>query len=252
VRVGGNLPADVPEGTVIAASINVFNSLGTAVPLRIEFTKTTDTTELPPSWDARVYSGTTLVSGPHDVDFNTAGELTTDSILLSATDLNDIPGTAGTWATSGLELDFGEGNEANRMTGASGQNSAAALSQNGSAIGTLVSFSVAQDGLISGVFSNGRNQPLGQIALAAFSNPPGMERAGGSMWRSTVNSGEPLVGVAGSGGRGTLAGGTLEMSNVDLAAEFTNLIVAQRGFQANSRIITASDEILQDLVNMKR
>jgi flagellar hook protein FlgE len=80
----------------------------------------------------------------------------------------------------------------------------------------------------------------------------GLEKAGGSLFRPTVNSGLANVGVAGSGGRGTLLGSTLEMSNVDLAREFTNLIIAQRGFQANSRVITASDELLQDLVNLKR
>jgi flagellar hook protein FlgE len=111
---------------------------------------------------------------------------------------------------------------------------------------------VSQQGLISGVFSNGRNQALGQMALAVFANPTGLEKAGNSLFRSSVNSGEPQIGIPGGGGRGTIAGGTLEMSNVDLAGEFTNLIVAQRGFQANSRIITASDEILQDLVNLKR
>src|SRR5690348_18265577 len=105
---------------------------------------------------------------------------------------------------------------------------------------------------MTGVFSNGRNQPLGQLALAVFANPSGLEKAGDSLFRQSVNSGQPQIGIPGSGGRGTLAGGTLEMSNVDLAQEFTNMIVAQRGFQANSRVITASDEILQDLVNLKR
>ena len=102
------------------------------------------------------------------------------------------------------------------------------------------------------MFSNGRNRPIGQLALASFANPVGLEKVGGSLYRPTVNSGLANVGTAGSGGRGTLQGSTLEMSNVDLAQEFTSLIVAQRGFQANSRVITASDELLQDLVNLKR
>ena len=102
------------------------------------------------------------------------------------------------------------------------------------------------------MFSNGLKQTLGQVALASFNNPPGLEKIGGSMYRNTVNSGLAQVGVAGAGGRGLLSSGNLEMSNVDLASEFTNLIVAQRGFQANSKIITSSDEILQDLVNLKR
>src|SRR5947207_1913705 len=87
---------------------------------------------------------------------------------------------------------------------------------------------------------------------AGTSNPSGLEKTGSSLYRASVNSGLPQIGQAGGGGRGTLSGSTLEMSNVDLAQEFTNLIIAQRGFQANSRVITASDELLQDLVNLKR
>ena len=108
------------------------------------------------------------------------------------------------------------------------------------------------DGILVGVFSNGLKQPLGQLALANFNNPPGLEKVGDSMFRTTVNSGLAQVGTAGTGGRGVLQAGALEMSNVDLAQEFTNLVIAQRGFQANSRIITTSDELLQDLVNLKR
>ncbi|MCU1466372.1 MAG: flagellar hook protein FlgE, partial [Actinomycetia bacterium] len=91
-----------------------------------------------------------------------------------------------------------------------------------------------------------------QIAMATFANPNGLQKNGSSLYSATVNSGNAQIGVAGQGGRGTLSGGTLEMSNVDLAAEFTNLIVAERGFQANSRVITTSDQILQDLVNLKQ
>jgi flagellar hook protein FlgE len=95
-------------------------------------------------------------------------------------------------------------------------------------------------------------QSIGQLALATFTNPGGLEKAGNSSYRAGDNSGNPLVGQANTGGRGTLSAGALEMSNVDLAEEFTGLIVAQRGFQANSRVITTSDEILQDLVQLKR
>jgi flagellar hook protein FlgE len=88
--------------------------------------------------------------------------------------------------------------------------------------------------------------------MAAFTNPTGLEVTGRSMYRESANSGVAQVGVSNSGGRGMIAAGTLEMSNTDLAREFTNLILAQRGFQANSRMITSSDEMLQDLVNLKR
>ena len=106
--------------------------------------------------------------------------------------------------------------------------------------------------MITGVFSNGQNKTLAQISMASFNNPMGLEKVGGSLYRETVNSGLPQLGSAGTNGRGLLATGTVEMSNVDLGQEFTEMIVAQRGFQANARVITASDELLQDLVNLKR
>ena len=123
--------------------------------------------------------------------------------------------------------------------------------------GTIESFTIAPDGKVMGVPSDGAEpRMLGQIQLATFANPAGLAKVGGSLLRATVNSGPVIAGedpgVPGADGRGLLAVGVLEMSNVDLAQEFTNLIVAQRGFQANSRIITASDEVLQELVNLKR
>jgi flagellar hook protein FlgE len=103
-----------------------------------------------------------------------------------------------------------------------------------------------------GSYSNGRTRAIGQLALASFANPEGLEKVGGSNYRVTMNSGLAQLGTAGAGGRGLLSTGTLEMSNVDLAQEFTNLIVAQRGFQANSRVVTTSDELLMEVVNLKR
>ncbi len=123
--------------------------------------------------------------------------------------------------------------------------------------GSIESFTIAPDGKVVGVkSSDGSLEQLGQLQLATFANPAGLAKVGGSLLRATVNSGPVIegesAGVPGADGRGLLAVGVLEMSNVDLAQEFTNLIVAQRGFQANSRIITASDEVLQELVNLKR
>jgi flagellar hook protein FlgE len=117
---------------------------------------------------------------------------------------------------------------------------------------TSVSYSVSDTGQIIGVYSNGLKEVLGQVAMATFKNVNGLEKVGDSEFRSTVNSGYAQVGTPGSAGMGSVVSGALEMSNVDLAQEFTNLVIAQRGFQANSRVITTSDEILQDLVSMKR
>ena len=123
--------------------------------------------------------------------------------------------------------------------------------------GSIESYTIAPDGKVTGNKSDGTGLvTLGQVELATFPNPAGLAKVGGSMLRATPNSGAVIAGRAagtpGADGRGLLAVGVLEMSNVDLAQEFTNMIIAQRGFQANSRIISASDEILQDLVNLKR
>jgi flagellar hook protein FlgE len=119
--------------------------------------------------------------------------------------------------------------------------------------GNLLSYSIGADGTVTGVFDN-EDQPmiLGRVAIANFVNPQGLEKSGDSLYRATANSGAVEIGAAGEGGNGTLLGGAVEMSNVDLAQEFTNLIIAQRGFQASSRVITTSDEVLQELVNIKR
>lgn len=119
--------------------------------------------------------------------------------------------------------------------------------------GNLTTFNIGSDGIITGVYSNGQQQPLGMLGLASFENPAGLIKVGENMFSPSTNSGEFKKGVkAGSEGVGTLNPGTLEMSNVDLSREFTDMIITQRGFQANSRIITTTDEMLQELVNLKR
>jgi flagellar hook protein FlgE len=252
LKIGGNLPADAAIGTTVDAGMNVHNSLGTAVPLRAEFTKVADASGSV-DWQVSVFdSGNNLVSGPAAVSFDLSGALTSGNVTMTQTQLDSIAGTAGTWNTGGMALDFGNPTDPDRLSGAGGLNTAAALSQDGSGVGSVVGFSVSEQGLVTGTFSNGRTQAIGQLALATFANPNGLEKSGSSLYTATANSGPAQIGVAGQGGRGTLSGGTLEMSNVDLAAEFTNLIVAERGFQANSRVITTSDQILQDLVNLKQ
>ncbi|MCW2565920.1 MAG: flagellar hook-basal body protein [Mycobacterium sp.] len=224
VAVAGNLPGDSTSTAPLITSITVYDAQGNAIALQTSFTKTSATT-----WDVSISDGTTTV-GPNPLTFSASGTTPTPS----------------TMTFGGINVDL------SKITNYAGVATAQAVSQDGSAVGSLQAFSISPDGTLVGVFSNGLRQNLGQIAMASFNNPPGLEKVGNTSFRATVNSGVAQLGVAGSGGRGALAGGSLEMSNVDLAQEFTNLIVAQRGFQANSKVITASDEILQDLVNLKR
>ncbi|WP_153123704.1 flagellar hook protein FlgE [Peribacillus tepidiphilus] len=132
-----------------------------------------------------------------------------------------------------------------------GTSIAAITNPDGNVPGSLESFNIGQLGEINGVYSNGQVVQLGQLALAKFSNSSGLTKAGNNLFQESINSGTANINVAGNG-RGTIASGALEMSNVDLSEEFTEMITAQRGFQANTRIITTSDEILQELVNLKR
>jgi flagellar hook protein FlgE len=127
-----------------------------------------------------------------------------------------------------------------------------ALTQDGYGAGSVAGLSIAPDGTITGVFTNGQRRTLGQVAIADFASYDGLERTGQGLWTATAESGEPLVGAAGTGGRGSVVAGALEAANVDLAREFVDLIAFQRGFSANSRIITTADEMYSELVNLKR
>jgi flagellar hook protein FlgE len=125
-------------------------------------------------------------------------------------------------------------------------------SQDGYTMGVLEDYSVSQDGTITGRYTNDQNQPIYRVALAQFANTQGLEKVGDTMFQETVNSGMANINAALVNGGGSIFGSTLEMSNVDLTEEFTRLIIAQRGFQANTRVVTTSDQILEEVVNLKR
>jgi flagellar hook protein FlgE len=239
VDLGGNLSSDKAVGDIHTTSIVVYDSLGEPQELLMEFEKTAANT-----WDVRAsMNGTSLTLSTSALTFGPDGTLTSaGSIAVSG---YTPPGA------SPLSFDVVlDGSSPLVQFG--GSASAESMDQDGNAIGFLTDFSIASNGTISGQFSNGETKVLAKIAVATFNNPSGLIRAGETRFEASVNSGQPLVGAPGNGNRGMLASGALEMSNVDLAQEFTNLIIAQRGFQANSRVITASDEVLADLVNLKR
>lgn len=127
-----------------------------------------------------------------------------------------------------------------------------ATEQDGSSSGSLVNFAIGSDGTITGSFSNGKTQALGEIALANFANVNGLQLQGSTDYAPTLASGPPVVGVPGAGSLGTLSGGSLELSNVDIATEFANLIVAQRGFEADAKAVTTFDQITQDTIALKQ
>jgi flagellar hook protein FlgE len=126
--------------------------------------------------------------------------------------------------------------------------STSSTTQNGSASGTLTGFTIGADGTVTGSFTNGNTAALGQLALASFADQQGLQSSGGTDYTQTLASGQAVVGIAGTGGRGTLAGGSLESSNVDISTEFANLIVAQRSFEADAKAVTTFDQISQDTI----
>ncbi|NRD26636.1 flagellar hook protein FlgE [Frigoribacterium sp. VKM Ac-2836] len=219
--VGGNLPSESAVNDRIVRDTKVFDANGLERTLTLTFTRTTT------GWDASATDG----NGGATTSLTFADGKQTGAAALNL---------------NGVTVDL------SGVTGFAALNTTSITEQNGRAAGTLQGFSLSKDGTLMGQFSNGSTVALGRVALATFANPGGLEKEGNSGYRATANSGAATVGAPGSPGVGSLSSGSLEMSNVDLSQEFTNLIVAQRGFQANARIITTSDEVLQELTNLKR
>ena len=224
----GNLQADAADGTILNRDVVVYDPEGNEGILSLQFEKTAA------GWTVAANGGAAQA-----MVFDGAGNLTSPLTLAGVTVT-----TSGAPVTLDVDL--------STVTGFAGVDTIKNKEQDGYAAGTLTSFQLGADGTITGTFTNSLKQTIGMIALANFNNPSGLEKVGGSLFTTTVNSGGAQIGAAGTGGRGSLSGGTLEMSNVDLSSEFTSLIIAQRGFQANSRVITTSDEILNELINLKR
>ncbi|HPT90701.1 MAG TPA: flagellar hook protein FlgE [Acetivibrio sp.] len=258
--LAGNLDASTPIYTAgsgasstsdfqFSVPLTVYDSLGNKYKLSVNFRKTgaaggsggTTTWE----WQVAAASGLSLTTASGSIEFNTKGQVVSGPALTPSIVITP-PAGVGTEDIK-VTLDF------SNLTMYAADSSVKPTNVDGYPPGELTTFNIGSDGMIYGVYSNGLQQPLGLIALAGFDNPAGLQKVGENMYIATSNSGEFTRGVkAGTEGTGMLNPGTLEMSNVDLSKEFTDMIVTQRGFQANSRIITTSDEMLQELVNLKR
>ncbi|MDH5719216.1 MAG: flagellar hook protein FlgE [Spirochaetia bacterium] len=260
---------DVSKRRGHITSIGVFDDQGKEYLLRIMMWKNSDN-----RWTSSVSMDnaenlTVDVLGPEgqnmtipgnkrlEIGFSPDGKITT---LSDSTDMQTkgelsanisfrVPGNP---EQQTVQLRLGEAGTVNGITQYSSQYTTKAIEQDGYTMGYMESFKIDNSGVITGTYSNGVNQPLGQIALANFANPEGLIKAGENNFGETNNSGAALIGEAKIGGLGTISAGTLEMSNVSLADQFTDMIVTQRGFQANSRSITTSDQMLQELLSLKR
>jgi len=231
--------------------VTTYDSLGNSRVVTLLFAKDTESgVSNTWNWQAIVpYDSASSISGDTGtLTFNSDGSLagvTTTQITF------DPDGTGGADEMK-IDLDFGTLNKFNGVTQFAANFSATLKEQDGYPSGTLDDISIDDAGIITGIFTNGVNRTLAQVALADFANPGGLYKAGDNLYQQSLNSGIPQIGTPGTGTRGIISPSSLEMSNVDLAKSFTEIIVAQRGFQVNARVITASDQILQELVNIKR
>ncbi len=227
-------------------SIATYDSIGTRYNLRVFMYKTATST-----WNWEVDSASLAAAGVPLASITGSGSFTfgTDGTLVPAGLANVAFSPPGANPVS-ITLDPGAGYTG--ITSFSSPTTAVTRDQNGYTSGTLQDYSIDRSGLITGTFTNGVNIQLAQIVLADFNNPAGLIRSGDNMYQESSNSGGPVLGYPLAGSTSTLTSGALEMSNVDLAQEFTAMIVAQRGFQANSKVISTSDEMLQELMQIKR
>lgn len=242
----GNIDSESASGDVVTRTVQVFDSLGTERTFEVEFQLTDPPTN---EWTWTVTSpdpdGTVDASSTGTITFDGNGDV--DTVTGNTVTFNFNAGLPTT-PTNPLEFDL----NFDEITQLSDVSDLAVSSQDGFPRGTLEVFNIAQDGLINGVFSNGLTTVIGQVAVAGFANDGGLERVGDNFFRSTPGSGTPQIGQPNRGGRGSVSGGVLERSNVDLAREFSELIITQRAFQANARTITTSDTLLQETVNLIR
>jgi flagellar hook protein FlgE len=248
-----NLDAQTLDGNVYSSSVQIYDSLGQSHTVTVDFTKTGTGTW---TWSATIPAVDTggaatddpVEIGTGDLEFSDLGLLTspTENPTLSISGLSN--------GATDMEIEFGllGGTGVPLLTSYASNSAVSSTTQNGYEASALKSISIDSAGVIVGLAEDGISIPLAQLALAEFPNEQGLQKYQGTTFVSFTSSGEPSIGIAGTGGRGTITGASLEQSNVDMAQEFINLIVAQRAYQANSRVITTTDELYQDSLNLKR
>ena len=240
-----------------STSMTVYDSLGTPHAVSVYYRRTGVN-----AWEYHALAnGGELAGGTAGVNteiaagtltFNANGALQANTLTAGGT-----VSFAGATAGQPLAFNFGTpiatgGTGLDGITQFGSPSSVGAQSQDGYAPGDLNGVRVDGDGTVNGIFTNGETIPIGRLAVARFRSNDGLDRAGHNLWTSTRDSGEPAVGSAGTGGRGSIVAGSLEQSNVEVTEQFVELIAHQRSFQANSKTITTADQMLQELMNINR
>ncbi len=233
------------------ASITVYDSKGESHVVTFTFTK--NPVEVNKwSWNADIGTeGASVLSGDSGVvTFDSEGNLKTFSYDGGFESLKFSPGDGA--GIMDINLNMGTFDTIDGLSQFSGSANAIADAQDGYRSGDLTDLTIDDNGLVTGFFNNGVSKSLAKIMMATFNNPNGLSRSGDNMYEVSGNSGQPVIGEAGKTIQSKIASGALEQSNVELAQEFTKMIVAQRGFQANARVLTVSDQLLQEVVGLKR
>ena len=258
----------VTQGGYHQTKQTIYDCNGNAYTLEVNFKKITENRW---RWEAFILDGdgnqSDIVPSPHagEIEFCGCGPIcnavTSDGNATrhgnndnsNARAEIEIPFSMNGSANTSLTLNFGgDGDELMGVTQFASETTTKAVYQNGYPMGVMENYSIGNDGTITGIYTNGQNIPLYRVALATFTNEQGLDKVGGTMFRETINSGNANIDPAGLNAKGEILSQNVEMSNVDLTEEFTHLIIAQRGFQANTRVITTSDQILEEVVNLKR
>ena len=263
-----NLNSAAAVGDTFTSTVQVYDALGTQHAITLTYTKTGAgawgfKAEAP--WDevtGGVITTPSYLLAAGSLTFNAQGDLSAFTPTAPATGggasptITDVSFTTPTWtsgaAASVLKFDIVDATGKASLSGFNAPSATSSINQDGAGAGMISSMSVQEDGTILATFGAGQTVAVGQLALANFNNPKGLSKLGSNVFGASQASGVPNVGTAGTSGRGSLIGSAIEQSNVDIAQEFTSMILAQRGYQANSKTITVSDEMLLETLNLKR
>ncbi len=254
ITMGINLDSAAIAGDTFDTTISVYDTLGNSIELNFNFVN-----QSPGVWDYYVLpsAGTAAPSlaSPYTLAFDTNGDLDVTNCVPASSDPNiTVTGTG----LGGGDIDVAwtilnaVGASNGSLTGYAGTSVKTSQTQDGYPSGMLQGIAVDEDGIFTALYSNGTMSPFAQIAVADFASYAGLSKQGSNLFTSSLASGQPVISVPNTAGVGAIAPSSLEMSNVDLAQEFVSLITTQRAFQANSKVITTSDEVLSELINIKR
>ena len=248
--LGANLDASATAATTFTSPVTTYNSVGTQIIVSLQFTKVSGANQ----WTYAVSpsDGTVTSGASGTVTFDTSGALsspTTDQSIVI-----DFSAASTPAATQTLTWDLvnASGTTNGKLTGFAAASNNNSLVQDGFTTGTLIGLSTSSDGKISGLFNNGQTSELFQVTLGDFLAPSGLTRQGSNLFAESAESGQPVLGTAETGGFGSIVGQSLELSNVDLAEQFVTMIQTQQAFQASARIITTTDDLLTEAVNLVR